>query len=102
MGVILYGPSLVLSQVTGINIWFAVASCGLVCTIYTSIGGVKAVIWTDVIQAVMMFPGIIVSIVFGFIDAGGIVKAVETVSRGNRFQFWVITPDPSVRYSQFP
>ncbi|CAF0765126.1 unnamed protein product [Rotaria sordida] len=99
MGVILYGPSLVLSQVTGINIWFAVASCGLVCTIYTSIGGIKAVIWTDVIQAVMMFLGIIVSIVFGFIDAGGIVKAVETVSRGNRFQFWVITPDPSVRYT---
>ncbi|CAF0797850.1 unnamed protein product [Rotaria sordida] len=99
MGVILYGPSLALSQVTGINIWFTVASCGLVCTIYTSIGGIKAVIWTDVIQAVTMFLGIIVPIVFGFIDAGGIVKAVETVSSGNRFQFWVITPDPSVRYT---
>jgi hypothetical protein len=37
MGVILYGPSLALSQVTGLNIWLAVGSCGLVCTIYTSI-----------------------------------------------------------------
>ncbi|CAF4779436.1 unnamed protein product, partial [Rotaria sp. Silwood1] len=89
MGVILYGPSLALSQVTGLNIWLAVGSCGLVCTVYTSIGGIKAVIWTDVAQAVIMYLGIILTIVFGFIDAGGIAKAIETVSNGNRFQFWV-------------
>ncbi|CAF0964272.1 unnamed protein product [Rotaria sordida] len=99
MGVILYGPSLALSQMTGLNIWLAVGSCGLVCTIYTSIGGIKAVIWTDVVQAVMMYLGLIVSIVFGIIDVGGIAKAVETVSSGNRFQFRVDTLDPSVRYT---
>ncbi|CAF0958172.1 unnamed protein product [Rotaria sordida] len=99
MGVILYGPSLALSQMTGLNIWLAVGSCGLVCTIYTSIGGIKAVIWTDVVQAVMMYLGLIVSIVFGIIDVGGITKAVETVSSGNRFQFRVDTLDPSVRYT---
>ncbi len=37
MSVILYGPSLALSQVTGLNLWVAIGSCGLVCTIYTSI-----------------------------------------------------------------
>jgi Na+/proline symporter len=37
MSVILYGPSLALSQVTGLNIWVAIGSCGLVCTIYTSL-----------------------------------------------------------------
>ncbi len=81
MSVILYGPSLALSQVTGLNIWVAIGSCGLVCTIYTSIvrkyiykdiflnikskGGMKAVIWTDVIQASIMFLGLILSIIFG-------------------------------------
>ncbi|CAF1306757.1 unnamed protein product [Adineta steineri] len=35
MSVILYGPSLTLSQVTGLNIWIAIGACGLVCTIYT-------------------------------------------------------------------
>lgn len=39
MSVILYGPSVALSQVTGLNIWLSVGSCGLVCTIYTSIVG---------------------------------------------------------------
>ena len=37
MSVILYGPSLALSQVTGLNIWVAVGLCGIVCTVYTSI-----------------------------------------------------------------
>ena len=37
MSVILYGPSLTLSQVTGLNIWIGIGSCGLVCTLYTAI-----------------------------------------------------------------
>ncbi|CAF1074419.1 unnamed protein product [Adineta steineri] len=37
MSIILYGPSLTLSQVTGLNIWIAIGACGLVCTIYTNI-----------------------------------------------------------------
>jgi hypothetical protein len=37
MSVILCGPSLALSQVTGLNIWVAVGLCGFVCTIYRSI-----------------------------------------------------------------
>jgi sodium-coupled monocarboxylate transporter 8/12 len=65
MSVILYGPSLALSQMTGLNIWISVGLCGIVCTIYTSIGGMKAVIWTDVIQASVMFFGLILSIIFG-------------------------------------
>jgi len=41
MAVILYGPSLTLAQVTGLDIWLAVGSCGLVCTLYTSIVSVE-------------------------------------------------------------
>ena len=82
MATILYGPSIALSQVTGLNIWLSVGLCGIVCTVYTSIvrsfflrqhsdskrkfqGGMKAVIWTDVIQASIMFIGLILSIIFG-------------------------------------
>ena len=72
-----------LSQVTGLHIWLAVGSCGLICTIYTSIvsiefvsvqciervwlfkGGMKAVIWTDVTQTIMMFLGVILSMIIG-------------------------------------
>ena len=37
MAVILYGPSLALSQITGLNMWISVGACGIICTIYTSI-----------------------------------------------------------------
>jgi Na+/proline symporter len=49
----------------------------------------KAVIWTDVIQASVMFLGLILSIVIGLIDLGGISKVYETVKNGNRLQFSV-------------
>ncbi|CAF2743440.1 unnamed protein product [Rotaria sp. Silwood2] len=99
IAVILYGPSLALSQVTGLNIWLTVGSCGIICTLYTSIGGMKAVIWTDVTQTVMMFLGVILSVIIGFYDAGGIKNVLKSVMDGNRIQFSTITLDPSIRYT---
>lgn len=37
---------------------------------YTSIGGLKAVVWTDTIQAFFMYLGIGVVIVKGVVDGG--------------------------------
>ncbi|CAF1260374.1 unnamed protein product [Adineta steineri] len=97
MSAILYGPSLALSQVTGLDVWVAIISCGVICAFYSSIGGMKAVIWTDVIQTIVMFLGVILSIVFGFINAGGIWKVFETANTGQRIN--VFNFDPSIRYT---
>ncbi|CAF3038453.1 unnamed protein product [Rotaria sp. Silwood2] len=99
IAIILYGPCLALSQVTGLHIWFSLVSCGIICTLYTSIGGMKAVIWTDVAQTVTMFIAIVLSIIFGFIDAGGIRKVFEIATAGNRIQFDNATFDLSTRYT---
>ncbi|CAF1114136.1 unnamed protein product [Adineta ricciae] len=99
MAVVLYGPSLALNQVTGLNMWLAVGLCGFVSTLYTSIGGIRAVIWTDVIQTIMMFIGVILTIIFGFIDAGGVSKVFETIINGDRWQLSIVTLDPTVRYT---
>lgn len=40
------------------------------CVIYTSIGGLKAVVWTDTIQAIFMYLGVGIMIVKGVIDSG--------------------------------
>ncbi|CAF1175817.1 unnamed protein product [Rotaria sordida] len=99
MSVILYGPCLALSQVTGLDVWLAIISCGVICTFYTSIGGMKAVIWTDVVQSFIMFLGVVLSIVLGFSNAGGIKKVLEIAIAGQRIDFFNISFDPTIRYT---
>lgn len=45
-----YAPALALEQVTGLPLWFTILCTGILTTTYTTLGGMKAVIWTDVIQ----------------------------------------------------
>uniref|UniRef100_A0A7N8XZA8 Solute carrier family 5 member 8 n=1 Tax=Mastacembelus armatus TaxID=205130 RepID=A0A7N8XZA8_9TELE len=49
-GIVIYAPALALNQVTGMDLWGAVISTGVVCTFYCTMGGLKAVVWTDVFQ----------------------------------------------------
>ncbi|XP_062427240.1 sodium-dependent multivitamin transporter isoform X3 [Rhea pennata] len=72
MGVVLYAPALALNAATGFDLWSAVLTMGLVCTLYTTLGGLKAVIWTDVFQTLVMLAGQLAVIVVGARRVGGI------------------------------
>jgi Na+/pantothenate symporter len=51
-----YAPAVALSIVTEMSIPSSIVVMGLVVTVYTSMGGLKGVIWTDFFQfAVMVF-----------------------------------------------
>ena len=50
LGIVIYAPALALSKTTGMNLWGAVVGTGVACTVYTCLGGMKAVIWTSVFQ----------------------------------------------------
>lgn len=69
MGVVLYGPSLALSSVISIPLHHSVIAVGILCTFYTSIGGIKAVIWTDVLQCIIMILGLVLVVLYGFVEA---------------------------------
>lgn len=68
-GIVIYAPSLAISTVVdGITLNQAMLVTTIVCTVYTSLGGLKAVIWTDVIQLFVMFSGFLLIIGQGLSD----------------------------------
>ncbi|KAJ8045408.1 Sodium-coupled monocarboxylate transporter 1 [Holothuria leucospilota] len=50
LGVIVYAPALALNAVTGLSLYGSIIAVGLVCTFYSTIGGIKAVVWSDLFQ----------------------------------------------------
>ncbi|KAF8763794.1 putative sodium-dependent multivitamin like protein [Argiope bruennichi] len=70
MPLVLYAPALALSAATNLSTWTSVLSVGTVCTFYCTLGGMKAVLWTDLFQALLMFIGIFAVLVKGFSDIG--------------------------------
>ena len=50
MGIVLHAPVLALSAVTGLSYLAAILVVGAACTFYSALGGIKAVLATDVFQ----------------------------------------------------
>ena len=65
VGMVVYAPSLALETVTGLGKWASVWLTGTICIFYTSIGGLKAVVWTDTIQLFIMMSGFLGLIIKG-------------------------------------
>ena len=63
MSVVLFLPALALSAVTGIDKYTCILLMGVFATVYTVMGGMEAVIWTDVIQLFVLMGGAILCIV---------------------------------------
>ncbi|GAB4155479.1 MAG: sodium:solute symporter [Sphingomonadales bacterium] len=57
---VLYATALVLEFITGVDVITAILIVSLIALIYTALGGITAVIWTDVIQAGILFLGAII------------------------------------------
>ncbi|XP_022318074.2 sodium-coupled monocarboxylate transporter 1-like [Crassostrea virginica] len=99
MALVLYAPSLALNSVTGFTLWGSVISVGIVCTLYTTIGGMKAVLFTDSFQVGMMFAGLIAILIQGNVELGGFSEAWKKAEEGGRVEFDDFSPDPKVRHS---
>src|SRR5690606_39874617 len=54
VGIVLFLPSIAVSLVTGISIELCILVMGIVSIVYTMMGGIEAVIWTDVLQVVVL------------------------------------------------
>ncbi|KAI0207882.1 Sodium-dependent multivitamin transporter [Lamellibrachia satsuma] len=97
MGLAMYAPSLALDYVSGLPLSVTAPTMGVVCVCYTAMGGMRAVIWTDVFQCAVMFGGLLTVIVKGCVNVGGFGKVFHLANEGGRI-FWIpLDADPRVR-----
>ncbi|XP_067654098.1 sodium-coupled monocarboxylate transporter 1-like [Haliotis asinina] len=99
MGVVSLAPSTALEAVTGFPTWATIITIGLVATFYTYLGGMKAVVWADVFQGVMMLVGVVAIIIRGSYAVGGLVEVWRINKEWDRIKFFDFNPDPAVRQS---
>lgn len=63
MGTIMFGVALGLNALTGWDVATIIVATGVMVTIYTLLGGIEAVIWTDVVQSIVLMGGAILILV---------------------------------------
>ncbi|XP_067859972.1 sodium-coupled monocarboxylate transporter 1-like isoform X1 [Heptranchias perlo] len=99
LGIVTYTPALALSEVTGVNLWISIITTAFVCTLYTTLGGIKAVVWTDVFQICVMVAGLLAVLIQGLIQVGGLGKTWRIAESGGRINFFDFDPDPRRRHT---
>ena len=95
MGTVTYGTCVVLEVVIGIPYWGSILIYSVVTSLYTSIGGIKAVIWTDAFQFVIMVAGFVAVIFKATADTGGWSAMVNLA--GERLDYGQWNLDPRTR-----
>jgi SSS family transporter len=64
MGIVLYLPAMAIGTITDTNIVACIVVVGLFTIVYTALGGMRAVVWTDVFQVIVLTCGALFAIGF--------------------------------------
>ncbi|SIS80653.1 transporter, SSS family [Zobellia uliginosa] len=80
-GVMVYTMALILQATIQLDFWISVLIIGVITMVYSFQGGMKAVIWGDVIQMSILFLGIIICLFYGFSELGGIDSFLANVDQ---------------------
>ncbi|MEE4216056.1 MAG: sodium/solute symporter [Xanthomonadales bacterium] len=95
-GIMLYTTALVLEFITGIPVIDAILVVAVVAVTYTMLGGIAAVIWTDLAQSAILFLGALITVflLVGELPDGlfGTLAELKAQGRTEPFEF---SPDPA-------
>ncbi|MFQ5679660.1 MAG: sodium:solute symporter [Gemmatimonadota bacterium] len=115
-GVSIYALALVLSVALGVPVWVTILITGGVTVVYDMLGGMKAVVYSDVIQMAVLFIGILLCSGFAFHLVGGwdgLLAGVEVdrlravnfsdwgLGEGSEFGFWPMVIGGFFLYASF-
>ena len=97
MGTATYVPALVLHTVTGLPLVETIIGVGVVATLYTVAGGMRAVIWTDVCQFFVLFTGSIFVVWLLGLSTGGPKEVWTIAEQGGRANLFEWSLNPTIR-----
>ncbi len=86
ISIVLYLLAVLLSEITNIELSHCIVIMGLFVGLYTVIGGIDAVIWTDVFQTIVLSLGSIIGL-WIIVDAlpGGFMQIIDVAQAHNKF-----------------
>lgn len=93
-GTIFLGVGLTLNALTGFDIRFIILVTGIVVTIYTVMGGMEAVIWTEVVQSIIKSIGallVLVLVIWGV--KGGATAIYHSAMASDKLSLGSFRPD---------
>jgi len=94
MGSIFFGIALSLQALTGYSMQMIMIVMGICIIIYTVLGGIEAVIWTEVVQAVVKTFGALLILYLIITNMpGGVSKVIEIGKSADKFSLGSFSPD---------
>ena len=96
VSVTIYAGGIVVSELLGIPFWYGAIGVVVFTGIYTVMGGMKAVIYTETLQAVVLILGSIIITYLGLQEVGGWTELRNTViaASPDHFNMWRPMSDP--------
>ncbi|MHC4517920.1 MAG: sodium:solute symporter family transporter [Planctomycetota bacterium] len=86
LGIVIYAPAKAMSVASGMPLTLAITLMGLLAVVYTVLGGLSAVIWTDVVQFVILFGGAVWLVGTLVVHVpGGAGEIVRVAAGGGKF-----------------
>jgi Na+/proline symporter len=101
-GVIIAAPAVILSIILGWNLTLTILAIGLPTAVYTMIGGVQAVTWTDVKQMAVIVGGLlaaVLALVLGLPDDVSFGQAMHVAGAAGRLTAIDFRFDPNQTYT---
>ena len=104
MATALYAAGMLLSRISHLDIYIVILLAGIVATLYTGIGGIRAVMWTDCLQFIVLFGGLVIAVLLAFSSTGWGEFFQLAVAGGKLRPFQPFDPgffsfDPGIRIS---
>jgi SSS family transporter len=78
LAIVIFLPAIALATVSDVNVYLCIVLMGLLAVVYTVLGGIEAVIWTDVVQSILLLGGATVCLVLAVSGVdGGLPRAIS-------------------------